>query len=159
MKHFFYRHTETRCLTLVPSLQKVEERWDQCKEYYLVDLASRKNSDKTTAADKRYVCIKYNFLKEKFLLFQTAFLINVSTPFTRFLRFFQSQGLLIHIAFKVMKSLLLTVMKRFMKAEVVNKKTGKELLRVDEKKKENQLADESIVVGAKSKRLLRKLSP
>ena len=58
-----------------------------------------------------------------------------------------------------MKNLLLTVMKRFMKAEAVSKKTGKELLKIDMKKKENQLADESIVVGAKSERLLKKLSP
>ena len=35
-KALFYRHTETHCLTLVPSLQKVEERWEQYKEYYLV---------------------------------------------------------------------------------------------------------------------------
>ena len=50
-------------------------------------------------------------------------------------------------------------MKRFMKAETVNKKIGKELLKVDVKKKENQLADAAIVVGAKSERLLKKLSP
>ena len=58
-----------------------------------------------------------------------------------------------------MKNLLLTVMKRFMKAEAVNKKTGKELLKIGVKKKENQLADENIVVGEKSERLLKKLSP
>ena len=45
-----------------------------------------------------------------------------------------------------------------MKAVVVNKKTGKELLKIDVKKKENQLADETIVVGAKPERLLKKLS-
>ena len=44
-----------------------------------------------------------------------------------------------------------------MKAEAVNKKTGKELLKVDVKKKENQLANESIVLGAKSEKVLRKL--
>ena len=110
----FYRHAETRWLTLVPSLQKVEESWEQCKEYYLVYFPLCKKFDKTTAANKRYVRIKYNFLKEKVLLVQIAFLIDVSTPFTRFLRFFQNQEPLIHIAFKEMKKLLLTVMKRFM---------------------------------------------
>lgn len=45
-----------------------------------------------------------------------------------------------------------------MKAVVVNKKTGKELLKIDVKKKENQLADETIVVGEKPERLLKKLS-
>ena len=44
-----------------------------------------------------------------------------------------------------------------MKAEAVNKKTGKELLKIDVKKKENQLANESIVLGAKSEKVLRKL--
>lgn len=32
----FYRHTETHWLALVASLLKVEERWEQYKEYYLV---------------------------------------------------------------------------------------------------------------------------
>ena len=53
-------------MTLVPSFQNVEETWEQYKEYYLVYLASSKHFDKTTAANKRYVHIKYNFLKEKF---------------------------------------------------------------------------------------------
>ena len=103
--------------------------------------------------------VKYNSLKEKFLLLQIAFLINVSTPFTRFLRFFQSQEPLTHIAFKERKNLFLTVIKIFVKAKAVNKKTGNELLKIDVKKRENQLADESLVVGAKSERLLNKLSP
>ena len=85
----FYRHTETRWLTLVSSLQKVEERWEQFKECYLVYLPPCKKSDKTTAANKRYVRIKYNFLKAKFLLVQIAFLIDVRPPFSRFLRFFR----------------------------------------------------------------------
>ena len=58
-----------------------------------------------------------------------------------------------------MKNILLTVMKRFMKAAAVNKKTGMELLKIDVKKKENQMVDESVVVGSKSGRLLKKLSP
>ena len=155
----FYRHIETRWLTLVPSLQKVEERWVQCREYYLVYLPSCQQFNKTTATNKRYIRIKDNFLKENFLLIQIAFLIDVSTPFTRFLRYFQSQEPLIHIVYKEMKNLLLTVMKRFLKAEIVNKKTGKELLKIDVKKKENQLAEGNIVIGAKSEKLLKKLSP
>lgn len=102
----FYCHTETHWLALVPSLQKVEERWEQYKEYYLVYLTSCKKFDKTTAANKRNTRIKYNFLKENFLLIQIAFLINVSNPFMRFLRFFQSQERLIHLAFKEAKNLL-----------------------------------------------------
>ena len=102
--------------------------------------------------------VKYNSLKEKFLLLQIAFLINVSTPFTRFLRFFQSHEPLTHIAFKEKKNLFLTVIKIFVKAEAVNKKTGNELLKIDVKKRENQLADESLVVGTKSERLRNKLS-
>ena len=105
----FYRHTVilfTHWLALVASLLKVEERWEQYKEYYLVYLPSCKKFDKTTAANKRNTRIRYNFLKENFLLIQIAFLINVSNPFTRFLRFFQSQEPLIHLAFKEAKNLL-----------------------------------------------------
>ena len=56
-----------------------------------------------------------------------------------------------------MKKLLLTVMKRFIELEAVNKKTSKELQKTDVKKKENQPADESIVVCAKSERPLKKV--
>ena len=39
----FYRHKECRWLTLVPALQKVEERWNQAKKYFLGFLPSTKN--------------------------------------------------------------------------------------------------------------------
>ena len=50
-------------------------------------------------------------------------------------------------------------MRRFLKLEVVAKKTGKELLNIDVKKDKNQLAEEDVVVGAKTERLLKNLSP
>ena len=39
----FYRHVECRWLTLVPALQKVEERWNQTKKYFLDFLPTIKN--------------------------------------------------------------------------------------------------------------------
>ena len=36
----FYRHVETRWLTLVPALMKAEERWDESKKYFMDYLPS-----------------------------------------------------------------------------------------------------------------------
>ena len=58
-----------------------------------------------------------------------------------------------------MKEMLLVLMRGFMKADILDGISGKVLQKVDVKKKENQLKLEDIEVGAKSKRLLGKLSP
>ena len=88
-----------------------------------------------------------------------AFVIDVPSPFTKFLLQFQSEEPLVHIIFYEMKALLLTTMKRFLKAEVVDKLSGRELLLVDVKEKENQLEEGKMIVGAKTERPLKKLSP
>ena len=58
-----------------------------------------------------------------------------------------------------MKEMVLVLMRRFMKADILGGISGKALQKVDVKKKENQLKLKDIEVGAKAKRLLGKLSP
>ena len=70
---------------------------------------------------------------------------------------FQSEGPFVHIIYKTMKDLLKMVMKRFLKAEVIDGLSGKELQNFV-KKKENQLGDK-LGIGAKTERLLKNLSP
>ena len=137
----------------------MEERWDESKKYFMDYLPSQKDFSNSTERNKRYQQIKGEFLKEKFVLVQMAFVIDVASPFTKFLLLFQSEEPLVHILFNEMKALLLTMMKRFLKAEVVDKLSGRELLSVDVKEKENQLEEGKMVVGAKTERLLKKLSP
>ena len=49
-----YRHVETRWLTLVPALEKVLERWDASKEYFLEYLPKQKDFKKGAAKNDRY---------------------------------------------------------------------------------------------------------
>ena len=134
----------------------MEERWDQSKQYFMEFLTSKKDFKKTTYQNPRYQRIVAFFRKEKLTLVQLAFTIDVSVPFVNFLTVFQSEGPLVHIIYKTMKDLLKMVMKRFLKAEVIDGLSGKELQNFV-KKKENQLGDK-LGIGAKTERLLKNLS-
>ena len=61
--------------------------------------------------------------------------------------------------FNELKKLLVTVMKRFIKSEVIEGKSGKSLLKLDVGKKEIYLPLEEIEIDAKTTRLLKQLSP
>ena len=102
-----------RWLTLIPALKKVEERWEQSKQYFVEFLTSKKNFEKTTQQNPRYQRIAAFFRKEKFTFVQLAFNTDVSVPFVNFLTVFQSEGPLVDIIYKAMKDLLKIVMKRF----------------------------------------------
>ena len=71
---------------------------------------------------------------------------------------FKIERSLVHIIDKAMKDLLTIVMKRFLKAKVIDGLSGKELQKVDVTKKENKLGDK-LEIGAKTKHLLKNLSP
>ena len=152
----FYRHVETRWLTLVPALEKVEERWNDAKKYFLEFLPTTKDFSKSTESNKRYVKIVESLRKEKFLLVQIAFVVDISGCFNSFLTVFQSAGPQIHVLYQSMKLLLITLMNRFLKTEVVSGLTGVNLQKLDVGKKENQLEIDDIVIGAKTKRLMKR---
>ena len=155
----FYRHVECRWLTLVPALQKVEERWNQAKKYFLDFLPSTKKFATTTQQNKRYKKIVDCFNNEKAFLVQLAFVIDVSTVFFKFLLEFQSEGPKVHTIYQSMKEMLLVLMRRFVRAEAVNGVSGKELQILDVKRQQNQLKLNDIDIGAKATRLLQELSP
>ena len=159
MKHCFTDMWNAGGLTLVPALQKVEERWNQAKKYFLDFLPTTKNFATTTQKNQQYKRIVDYFKNETTLLIQLAFVIDVSTPFSKFLLEFQSEGPKVHTICQSMKEMLLVLMRRFMKAHNLDGISGKALQKVDVKKKENQLKLEDIEVDAKAKRLLGKLSP
>ena len=121
-------------------------------------LTSKKDFEKTTRQNPRYQRIAAIFRKEKFTRVQLAFTIDVSVPFVNFLTVFKIERSLVHIIYKAMKDLLTIVMKRFLKAKVIDGLSGKELRKVDVTKKENHLGDK-LETGAKTERLLKNLSP
>ena len=94
------------------------------------------------------------FNNEKAILVQLAFVIDVSTPFSNFLLEFQSEGPKVHVIYQSMKEMLLVLMRRFVKAEVVNGLSGKKELQKVEPVKIRKYE-----VGAKAKQLLQEFSP
>ena len=137
----FYQQVQSRWLTLIPALKKVEERWGQSKQYFMEFWSAKKDFEKTTQQNPRYLRIAAFFRKEKFTLVQLAFTIDVSVPFVNFLTVFKIERSLVHIIYKAMKDLLTIVMKRFLKAKVIDGLSGKELQKVDVTKKEHQLGE------------------
>ena len=156
----FVRHVTSRWLTLVPALEKMEIHWNAAKKYFLEYLPSMKTEFKNyTSKNERYQKIVEKLKISQRMLVQMAFVIDVSKPYYKFLLRFQGEGPLIHIMFSELKKVLLAVMRRFMKSEELNGKSAKSLLKMDPKKEEFHLPLEKIEVGAKTERLLQKLSP
>ena len=87
-KALFYRHVETQSLTLVPTLEKVLERWAVSKEYFLVYLPKQKGFKKGAAYNERNKRISTLFKIQNVILVQIAFLIAAAIPFQNFLTTF-----------------------------------------------------------------------
>ena len=155
----FKRHVESRWLTLIPALEKVEEHWAATKSCFIDFLPKQEEFKTYTFKNERYNRICQKLHNEKKMLVEMAFLINSSSPYDKLLLWFQTEGPLIHVMFNEFKKLLVTVMKRFIKSEVIEGKSGKSLLKLDVGKKEIYCPLEEIEIGAKTTRLLKQLSP
>ena len=121
-------------------------------------LTLKKDFEKTTQQNPGYQRIAAFFRKEKFTLVQLTLNIDVSVPFVNFLTVFQSEGPLVHIIYTAMKDLVKIVMKRLLKAKVIDRLSRKELKKVDVTKKENQVSDK-LEIAAKTECLLKNLNP
>lgn len=77
------------------------------------------------------------------------FLVGVTPIFHRYLTLLQSAGPLVHCILDEMKLLLVSVLFRFIKPEVVNRcKVTKDLLEIDVEDKNNQLPAKDIDFGS-----------
>jgi len=93
------------------------------------------------------------FLQE--ILIQIKFLINVSPIFEGFLNFFQKDVPLVHLLYSELLSLMMTLLKRFVKASAVDGLTAKELLKLDVTSTEIQLPETEMDFGLETKREVR----
>ena len=92
-KTLFNRHVETRWLTLIPALEKVLERWEVSKEYFLEYLPKQKGFEKGATDNERCKRILTLFKRENVILVQIAFLVDAAIPFQKFLTTFQMKVL------------------------------------------------------------------
>ena len=122
-----------------------------------------KDFEKVAADNERHKQISLLFKRENIILVQmtpySAFLIDAAIPFQKFLTTFQFEGPLIHILFKELKSLLKSMMLRFVDPKILEGKPGADLAKTVVDSQENQLSFDKIVVVAKNKRFLKKFSP
>ena len=82
-----------------------------------------KDFEKVAADNERHKQISLLFKRENIILVQmtpySAFLIDAAIPFQKFLTTFQFEGPLIHILFKELKSLLKSIMLRFIDPKIL----------------------------------------
>ena len=119
----------------------------------------KKDFEKGAANNERYKRISMLFKREHVILFQIAFLIDAAIPFQKLLTTFQFEGPLIHIFFKELKSLLKSIMLRFIDPKILEGKSGADLAKIVVDSQENQLSLDKIIVAAKTESFLKKLSP
>ena len=153
----FLRHVDSRWLTLAPALERVLKRWEDAKEYFLQYIPSKKEYKKTLSNNKRYQRIQSALKSENRMLIQIKFLVGVAPLLTKYLKVFQDEGPLVHVLFIEMKSLLVTLMKRFLKADVVNGKKAMELQTLVVTDEANQLPLKEIDIGSEVTNQLKKL--
>ena len=137
---------------MVPALEKILERWEVSKEYFLEYLPKQKVFQKGAANNERYKWISTLFKRENIILVQIAFLIDDTIPFQKFLTTLQFEGPLIHILFKELKSFLKSIMLRFIDPKILEGKSGADLTKIVVDSPENQLSLDKIVVGVKTER-------
>ena len=148
---------DSRWLTLAPALEKVLKRWEDAKEYFLQYIPSKKEYKQTLSNNKRYQRIQSALKSENRMLIQIKFLVGVAPLLTKYLKVFQAEGPLVHVLFIEMKSLLVTLMKRFLKADVVNGKKAMELQTLVVTDEANQLPLKEIDIGSEVTNQLKKL--
>jgi len=93
------------------------------------------------------------YLKNKETLVQLHFLKSVCIVFTRFLKLFQKVEPLIHLLYNECHQLLLIMMRRFLKLEVIEGKAGESLVEIDFELATNQLVE--IDIGTNTKKALK----
>jgi hypothetical protein len=78
--------------------------------------------------------------------------LSAVKAFQPFLLLFQ-----VHILYDEMCSLIRTLMLRYVKADVVGSKSGRELIDVKHKDVKNHLSDDLVVIGNETRQMLKKL--
>ena len=138
----FLRHVNCRWLTLEPAINRIIDRWETLKEYIMTLQTTNKACEKSA----RYKRIR-RLIQDPAFMMQLHFLRAACPLFSKFLTLFQSEGPLVHILHESLTDVLRSTMLRFMKANVVVDKKGKDLFSIDVKKTDNHLSHKDIDVG------------
>ena len=151
-KNFILRHVSCRWLSLQPAIARILEQWDAIVKYF-TELPLQ---DKTVEKNEKYKLIR-GLLDKPLTLVQLRFLLNVAPIFTKFLTTFQQEGPLVHVLHSELSNLVRMLMLRFVRAEAVGAKCGKQLKEIDLKKAENLRTLEDFDLGETTRQSLAKI--
>ncbi|KAJ8033350.1 hypothetical protein HOLleu_23560 [Holothuria leucospilota] len=147
----FVRHVQSRWLTLLPAVDRVISQMSGLREYFLKTLALRS----TEKSDRyKHIC---RLLNDDTTEVQLLFLQCVKELFDSFLRAFQVESPMVHCLYSSLVDLVKSLLKRFVKAELVAGKAGKDLADIDVDKAENLLSDNELEVGATTRQKLARV--
>ena len=150
----FLRHVDTRWPTLCLVLERIVERWDDVKEYFLKYLPEKKEYTKSLPKNSRCQRIVKALKEEVTTLAGIEFLIGVAPLFSTYLL----MGPLVHCLLEEMTTLIYQLVGRFIKEDEINEcKTNKDLLTLNVSDAGTQMKLENIHYGTKTKKLLKKL--
>ena len=124
-KHFFIRHVPCRWLTLTPALVRILELWNAVKEYFI----QLPKSDKSVEKNERYKCVMA-LLQNPATKVLLNFTVNIGPLFEDVLRAFQAEQPMVHLLHKRLCEFLQKLMLRFIRTDVIAKKSGPDLMSV-----------------------------
>mgnify|MGYP006342324205 FL=1 len=153
-EHTFLRYVQCRWLSLVPALERVLEQWASLSEYFTVYLPSKQPlACKNDRYGRIVKVIKAETSKAKIL-----FLIHSAADFQGFLTLFQTEGPLIHLLYDKLHELYKVILGKYLKEEAFVSRFGRGILDESVTKCENELPDDKLNVGIRTRETLRKAS-
>jgi hypothetical protein len=148
----FLRFVECRWLSLLPALDRVLEQFHSLQEYFTNYLPAKQPQ---ACKNERYMRIQ-NFLKQQTSEAKIAFLISISATFTGCLNLFQTEGPLIHMLYDQLEQLYKKVLSRYLKEESYRDKSGRSLVEENVLAEGNELDDDKLDIGHRTRDILKK---
>ena len=150
----FLRFVECRWLSLFPALERVLLHWDSLREYFVNYLPSKQPQSCRNERYKRIIA----FIKEETYKAKIHFLINVALIFSRFQTLFQAEGPLTHILYDKMSELYKEVLGKFVKEDQFAGRSGRSLMDDSITDTANEVEDEKLDIGVKTRDCVKKVS-
>lgn len=111
--HRFIKHVPSRWLSVGPAAERVLEQWKALDQYFLNFIP--KNSSRQVTSSKNYKDI-VKYLKQPDMRAQIILVTESSSFFTKYTRFFQQEGPLVHLLYEHGVDLLFTLKSKVYKA-------------------------------------------
>ena len=153
---YFLQHTVVRWLSIGPAVKRILEQWEAVTQF-VTDIAKDPKKLPRSINFKR-VHMMLNAKEKMVTRVLLEFLNDVIPVSELFLLLFQRASPVIHIMYGSMCDILVRLLRRFMKAQAVEKRYGSDLTSIECQDVKLQLPDKSIVIGKGAGEALVKLT-